>query len=55
VLPSVRARLVDPAVRVLSAGAGSTAESATVRAASGDGEISTPAAAQVAAKEGMTP
>jgi len=55
VLPSVRARLVDPAVRVLSAGAGSTAESATVRAASGDGEVSTPAAAQVAAKEGMTP
>ena len=52
VLPSVRARLVDPAVRVLSAGAGSTVESAT---ASGDSEVSTPAAAQVAVKEGMTP
>jgi len=52
VLPSVRARLVDPAVRVLSAGAGSTVESAT---ASGDSEARTPAAAQIAAKEGMTP
>lgn len=52
VLPSVRSRLVDPAVRVLSAGVGSTVESAT---ASADREVRTPAAAQVGANEGMTP
>ena len=52
VLPSVRARLLDPAVRVLLAGAGSTVEPAT---ASEDSEARTPAAAQVAVKEGMTP
>jgi len=55
ILPSVRSRLVDPAVRVLSAAAGPAAEPVTARAAPDRGQVGTPAAAQVAAKEGTTP
>ena len=54
ILPSVRGHLIDPAVRVF-APAEAASEPATARAVPTDGEIGTPAAAQVAAKEGMTP
>jgi len=54
ILPSVRGRLIDPAVEVFASSAPKAA-SATVQAAPAEPEPSTPAAAQVAVKEGMTP
>jgi len=54
ILPAVRGRLIDPAVRLV-APAAAASEPATARAAPTDAEVRTPAAAQVAAKRGMAP